>query len=982
MTLCLTESLREVPHHDREPIHVTTQTAMTGPEEGLRVTATNLAAGALLCLLIVLALLPATPNPLRGLLVVLALFMGAAIGLNVAGQTRSGRGLFLLTSFFCVFGLSTVLGPESGVMLWYPVVMLAAYTAFDEQHRSLSHWLVGLALTLATADILLEVHLPDTWLEGVSPPDSLRWLLVPGAVLTGALLIHALMKQVEQSRRALVRSHEKLEAIITTMNDVVFEVDEKLNVLNIWTADERALPYPRSLYESIPPRELLPAALYSLFEHHARQARETGRSVTFEYLSPTNGRFYEASIIPLRSADGGLRYSVALRDRTRERQRSQRMHINDEIIRKSWTAVLFVDPEGIIRYANDAAHQLYHMNQHDTLTGRNLSECMGENAAGRLLAALRSRSSHEGELEQARPDGSTFSAWIAGSAITDEHEGLLGYSLFVRDNSQEKEARTQLLISEQRFRSMTEHAPGVVFEAQAFRSLDDWMFTFMSPQLESSLGLSVQAVLDDKNVLLERIPEPDRQPVLNALRDAARGLRGWRQEFRLRVGPGDERWIRGISTPIRWDHSSVVFHGILMDITGEKRYREMLLEKKAQAEAISRIKSDFLSTMSHEIRTPLNAIIGLAHLLLEESPREDQVDNLRTLAFSAQSLLSLINDILDYSKIEAGKIELEQTVFSLQTLVDSLMKAHTPHAREKGIHLRSKLDERLPAHFRGDPTRLSQILNNLLSNAIKFTHDGWVELRIETAPPLPGAGTNLTTLCLSVTDTGSGIPADKLDHIFERFTQADESITRAYGGTGLGLAITKGLVDVFGGRIEVDSEPGIGSTFRVLLPLEPVSAEAVSDALPPATRTDLLRGKSVLLVDDNRVNVMVGTKLLKRWGARVTTALNGLEAIEVCRHQHFDLILMDLQMPLMDGFEASRILQEEGLLNGARIIALTAATTDEVRQEAAESGIHIILAKPINPDQLAVSLQQFAAGETGHDGSPDGNPSAHTDTSV
>ncbi|RMF19561.1 MAG: response regulator [Gammaproteobacteria bacterium] len=945
---------------DREDQHPTPQGYCVKPwfrrlrhdENAMRVALTNVTAALGAAVLIFFALIADTPGAIRVQAGVIGVMFGVSIALNQAGHSRSGRGLYLFALCATVFGLSTVLGHDSGAPMLYPVVILAAYVLFDTRHRSLSHWLTALVVCLTLADILFQLRPPDAWLNGWNPGNNLRWIIVPIAVLSSGVLIHLLIRQVETSQRELMRNREKLEAIITTMNDIVFEVDEDLGLLNIWTSDDSKLPYPRSLYESMHPRDLLPESLYDLFRQHAYKAESTGEHVQFGYTSPTNGHYYEVDIIPLRSASGSRRYSVALRDRSHERARAQRMRINDEIIRKSWTAVLFADASGIITYANDAAHQLYAVEDNDTLTGTELARWLGPEDTRKALDDLRVSGTYQAELEQTRANGSVFSAWVSASSIRDEDSGLLGHAFFLRDNTQEKMDRTRVVVSERRFRSMTEHTPGVVYEVQCTRDLSNWWFSFVSSQATRILGVDPQELVEDKSLLLRRMHPEDRENVIHELRRVAEANSPWRQEFRLRVGD-EERWIRGNSTPINWDGDTLVYQGLLMDITGEKRYRAMLLEKKSQAEAISRIKSEFLSTMSHEIRTPLNAIIGLSHLLLEENPREDQVENLNTLAFSAQNLLSLINDILDYSRIEAGRIELERIPFDLRTLVDSLVKAHLPIAREKGLRLRARIPDTLATRRLGDPTRLTQILNNLLSNAIKFTQEGSVELRIREDEGM--------TIHFSVTDTGCGIPADKQARIFERFTQADESITRAFGGTGLGLAITRGLVDLFGGHLTLESEEDVGSTFAFEVNL-PEAGDADQTGTEPAlTNQHLLDGQSILLVDDNQVNLLVARKLLTRWGAEVHTAANGMDAIEACRQRRFDIILMDLQMPLMDGFEATTELHEKKLVDGAYIIALTAATTEDVRERALKAGMDDVLAKPINPRELAARLHPLVS---------------------
>jgi len=393
----------------------------------------------------------------------------------------------------------------------------------------------------------------------------------------------------------------------------------------------------------------------------------------------------------------------------------------------------------------------------------------------------------------------------------------------------------------------------------------------------------------------------------------------------------------------------------LVDVTAEKKvernYREALLVAKESAELATQEKSNFLSVMSHEIRTPLNAVIGLSDLLLQESPRPDQETNLSTLKFSAESLLALINDILDFSKIEAGKISLESVPFDLQTMIRSVVASMDYQAEDKGIQLRCNIDERLPYRSMGDPTRLSQILNNLVSNAVKFTREGYVEVKVEVLDQ----DEKHSRLQLSVIDTGIGIASDKRKEIFRFFSQADNSVTREFGGTGLGLSITRSLLSLYDSEVTLVSEPNIGSifTFELTLPV----AERVSNKEADQNYADSninLQGLRVLLVDDNRVNILVAMKLLSRWGAIADMAEDGERALAMVKENDYDVILMDIQMPGMDGYETTQAIRAIPGEQFKRmpIIALTATVIDEVHRKAKQAGLNAVLPKPIRPAEL------------------------------
>ncbi len=392
-------------------------------------------------------------------------------------------------------------------------------------------------------------------------------------------------------------------------------------------------------------------------------------------------------------------------------------------------------------------------------------------------------------------------------------------------------------------------------------------------------------------------------------------------------------------------------------------FRFSYLLDQARKEALQglRIKSEFLSTMSHEIRTPLNAVMGITHLLLKSKPRADQEEQLGVLLFSARNLLSIVNDILDYNKIEAGKINLEAIPIDLGLICQNIGFGLNAQAQEKGVSLRLQIDPAIDRKLMGDPTRITQVISNLLANAIKFTKTGWVELRVRKLSSTAGK----VTVRVEVEDTGIGIAADKLELIFDRFTQADSTTSRSFGGTGLGLSIVRRILELHGSTIKVQSEVDKGSLFYfdLLLPTtdEKVDArsserELMAKELEPEPREELLDGASILLVEDNALNVKVAVSFLQRWGASVEVAVNGQEAVEKLDSGRHHLILMDLHMPVLDGYAATRILRDRGEI--LPIVALTASLPKEVEGDAYKAGLDAIVVKPFNPEELRKVIWQ------------------------
>lgn len=394
----------------------------------------------------------------------------------------------------------------------------------------------------------------------------------------------------------------------------------------------------------------------------------------------------------------------------------------------------------------------------------------------------------------------------------------------------------------------------------------------------------------------------------------------------------------------------------------EREYQEINQSYKISkeiAEKASLAKSHFLSTMSHEIRTPMNAVIGFAHLLQQMDPNPDQAEYLKLLKFSAENLLVLINDILDFSKIEAGKIEFEDADFNIKDLIDNISLSLLQNANEKNIGVEIVFDHKLPLMVKGDSIRLGQILTNLINNAIKFTNEGKVTVRAT----LNRKSDDSTVIDFEVADTGIGIAPDKIASIFESFTQASADTSRKFGGTRLGLAITRKLLEMMNSEIKLESEPGKGSVFYFSLGMKNSNVRPVVNS-DTNFNNELksLRGLKILVADDNHINIVMIKQFMKKWEVECDTAENGSIALSMAMENHYQLILMDLEMPVMDGYQSTAAIRNLGgeYFKNLPIIALTASSVNEIKDKACMVGINDFVSKPFNPKDLYRKIEAYA----------------------
>jgi PAS domain S-box-containing protein len=510
-----------------------------------------------------------------------------------------------------------------------------------------------------------------------------------------------------------------------------------------------------------------------------------------------------------------------------------------------------------------------------------------------------------------------------------------------------------LQASENRYRLISENLNDLICLHE-----QDSTIIYLSSSVEEMLGYSEKELLGQKPFQLYH---PDDFTLFRSTDylQAVEQEQDFTVEGRVRHKDGHYLWIESRMRPFVYaNDENAYWQSITRDISELKARETALKAAKEEAEEATRTKSEFLANMSHEIRTPMNAIIGLTGLLLESSLDFEQRDFIETIRISGDGLLGIINDILDFSKIEAGKLELEHAPFNLRKCVEDALDMHTVKAREKGLNLAYRIDEQVPELVLGDMIRLRQILVNLLGNAVKFTSDGEVVLSVTSVEAKNAA----KELCFSIVDTGIGIPPERMNRLFQSFSQVDSSTTRQYGGTGLGLVISKRLAEAMGGHMWVESEPGKGSTFCFTIVVSACDSSYKDKEVPetavPVTSLDTPRQDlRILLAEDNAINQKVALRMLQRLGYSAGVAGNGHEVLAALQQQAYDIILMDVQMPQMDGLTATQLIRQNNTLQQRPyIIALTANALKGDRERFLEAGMDDYLSKPVRLEALAAAI--------------------------
>lgn len=831
-------------------------------------------------------------------------------------------------------------------------------------------------------------------------PDEREWTYIrkDGGRLNVLLSVTALKDEYRQitgvlgiagditERKRVEEAAARLASIVESSDDAI--VGESLDgIILSWNQGaERIYGYAasevigRCIYALTPP-DLIDETVYIM-----SKIKKGERVEHFETVRLTKDRRFinvSLAISPIRNAAGKIIGASSIsRDITERKRVDEQLRKLSRAVEQSPVSVVITDPQGTIEYVNPKFTEV---------TGYSAREAIGKNPRilksgekspeeyRELWETITSGREWRGVFHNKKKSGELYWESASISPIKNPRGKITHFIAIKEDITVLKQAQEDLA----KLSLVASKTDNTVIITDG-----DGLIEWVNEGFVRLTGYTLGEVIGQKpgQILQGPLSDPVTVKRIGAL---LRAKKAFTEEIINYHKNGNAYWVSMNITPIFDDAGELVrFISIESDVTERKNFEKVLQQAKEAADSANQAKSEFLASMSHEIRTPMNAIIGMAELLWETELTPEQRRYVHVFRSAGETLLNLINDILDLSKVEAGQIQLEAVAFDLTQLLDKTCEVMAMRADEKGLELACRIAPGVPADLVGDPMRLRQILVNLIGNAIKFTEKGEVVLEVRPAEVglSGGAAPHLakTVLQFTVRDTGIGIPAEKLDTIFDKFSQADASITRKYGGTGLGLTISRRLAELMNGQMWVESEFGKGSTFAFTaqfeVPAQPLAGEeplevrkgrgaAESPPEAPSPAPAGLRPLNVLLVEDSATNRFLIQAYLKHTPCRLDTAENGQIAVEKVTAGHYDLVLMDMQMPIMDGYTATRKIRQWESEKGVRpipIIALTAYALTEDAQKSLDAGCNAHLAKPVKKADLLAAMNRYAGGEAAH----------------
>ena len=768
----------------------------------------------------------------------------------------------------------------------------------------------------------------------------------------------ALERQVQERTQQWQDSTRLLNAVMHGTSDIVFVKDLQGRYLFGNPAADQLAQVPPGGLVGRTDAELLGGN--NGFAADDAQVLTSSTPVVSETYAVVNGerRLFQSIKSQYRDEQGQTIGLLGIsRDITEARQAATALRMSYESLQRaekqarigSWTLELSTG-------AFKASAMMYEMNGADPkgppLTPDDLKRLMKPDDHARVLECIdrciRTGQAYDLDVLHHSPDRGWFPASIRGQADRDADGNIVSISGTVQDLSERMDAKLRL-------ETLADNLPnGAIYRVEG-KAKEDVRMTYISAGIEQLIGIHAATIMADRGVYLNAIHPEDRAAYVAKAYQAHTARSDFDHRFRIIHTNGSVRWLHCRSAPRRGD-TGTTWDGIMLDITREVEAERALQAAKDAAEAAERAKSDFLATMSHEIRTPMNTVIGMTRLVQQTPLSPKQRNYLEKVELSANALLSIINDILDFSKIEAGMLALESVEFGLDDILETVSAVTSLRAEEKGVEVVYSVAPDVPRQLCGDPLRLGQVLTNLVSNAIKFTHQGEVVVAIKNIPTVRSERAPEAEIALnfSVKDTGIGLSDAQMHQLFRPFSQADSQTTRRYGGTGLGLAICQRLVELMGGEIEVESTPGVGSTFHFGLQMQAASSL-------PTPRSLLHRSQSadrVLVVDDNASARDILANMVRSFGMRADTAESGekaLAALQLASRSGapYGLVLMDWRMPGMDGLEvARRIREEEHLAATPAVLMVTAYGRDEVMRQAESLRLQGLLIKPVTESML------------------------------
>jgi len=773
------------------------------------------------------------------------------------------------------------------------------------------------------------------------------------------------------NRNAEVNDHDLKEAILTGIGDAIIAVDLNKTIIYMNNIAENltGCKTDEAMGESIDrvlkvinaeTKEPLPLPI----EYVIEKGTTTGLYRNAALISKGNVlRFISATCSPIKSKEKDIIGAVmTVRDITRLRT----LEIK-QMVEKNQLVNIFNQLPALVWYTDKEMNNRYFNENWTRLTGKELKSLSfkansdilhpeeGERIEKEIKEAIAQKKPLSMEMRLLARDGNYRWFINVGQPYYELDGEFAGYIGILQDITVSKLASRKIIENQEKYKSLLMNMSGgyayckIIYDEKGIP--EDFVFTEINEAFEKMIGLSKKKIIKRRYTeLFEKDARLLFQHIRKHSGEITKGKSIFINEYLL---PASNKWCSvSIYCPSK-DNLGI----ILYDITQMKESELALKSAKEAAETASKAKSEFLANMSHEIRTPINGVVGMIGLTLQTDLTYEQRDNLITAKTCANTLLSIINDILDFSKLEAGKMSVDYENIDIKSLIEEIIKAHNPNVMKKGLELNYSFSSSIPRYIICDPKRLRQILHNLLSNAVKFTEKGEINVDIRKISQTE----DKVELKFSVSDTGIGIAAEDYDKLFTSFGQIDSSYTREIGGTGLGLVISKQLVEMMSGKIWVESEKGKGSSFYFTLPVKiGREIEIKNYELQPVSKTQ--NPLDILVVEDDLINQKVIMKMLQSNGHKVEVSADGIEALKIYKTGKYDVVLMDIQLPEIDGIEtAKRIRQIDGPDNHTPIIALTAYALKGDRERFLAMGMDEYVPKPINMFELCAAIDKVTS---------------------